>query len=46
MEVSSKLHTLDALALGENPLVPIVEEDGLTLEPVWALWSREKFLAP
>jgi hypothetical protein len=30
---------------GENPMVPVGQEVEWTLEPVWALWSRENALA-
>jgi hypothetical protein len=45
MEVSGQLHAPAALPPGKPP-VPSGYEAGWAPEPVWALWSGEKALAP
>jgi len=45
MEVSNQLHTLTALLLGKESLVPIGQEAGWAPEEVWTQWQREKFSA-
>jgi hypothetical protein len=45
MEVSDQLHALAILTPGKEFRVPIGYEDKWAPEPVWALWSKEKFLA-
>jgi hypothetical protein len=45
MEVSDQLHATAALLQGKEPLVAIGWEAGLTPEPIWLLWRREKSLA-
>jgi hypothetical protein len=44
MEVSGQLHAPAALHLGRELPFPVVEETWWAPEPVWTLWSREKFL--
>lgn len=46
MVASGQLHVLAALPPGKESLVPIQQEAGWAPEPVWILWSTEKFLAP
>jgi hypothetical protein len=41
-----QLHAPVALLPGREPSVPIGYEAGLTPEPVWKLWRKEKFLVP
>jgi len=42
MVVSSQLHALAPLPLGEEPLAPIGQDAGWASEPVWTRWWREK----
>jgi hypothetical protein len=42
MEVSGQLHTLAALPLGKELIVPIGQEAMLAPEPVWMWWREEK----
>jgi hypothetical protein len=38
MVMSDQLHALAVLSLVKEPLVPIEEEHGWALEPLWVLW--------
>jgi hypothetical protein len=42
MEASGQLHIPAALPPGKELPVPIREEAGWALEPVWMLWRKEK----
>jgi hypothetical protein len=46
MEVGGYLHAPVALPSGKEPLVPIGQEAGRTLEPAWTLWNTEKSFVP
>jgi hypothetical protein len=47
MEVSGQRHAPVALLiLGKEPPVPIVQEAGWALEPVWTQRIEEKYFAP
>ena len=41
MVVSGQLYALAALPTGKEPLLPIKEETGWALEPVWMFWRRQ-----
>ena len=44
--VVSQLHASPAFSLGKLLPVPTEYEDGRAPEPVWAVWRREKSVAP
>ena len=41
MLVSGQLYALAALPTRKEPLLPIKEEAGWALEPVWMFWRRQ-----
>ena len=38
MMMGDQLHALAVLSLMKEPIVPIEEEPGWALEPLWVLW--------
>jgi hypothetical protein len=41
--MSGQLHAPVVLPPANGPPIPIKQEPGLAPEPVWMLWTREKF---
>ena len=46
MVVSGQLYALAALPTWKEPLLPIKEEAGWALEPVWMFWEKTESCAP
>jgi hypothetical protein len=46
MEVIGQLQTPTALPLGKQPCLPIEQEAGLVLKPIWTSWKTEKSFDP
>jgi hypothetical protein len=45
MGMSGQFRASTSLTSEKESPIPIVQEDGWALEPVWSLWRREKYLA-
>jgi hypothetical protein len=44
--VGGQLHAPSALPVGKKRLIPIEEEAGWPVAPVWKIWRREKSVTP